>query len=216
MNSEKKPYGGFGELVDFAHGHSLKGKLKNIAFVFVVDLLWTICVSVFLMGMLGMKLKAIASLLLASPFPAQALGDVSPGMLLGSEMNDSPAAVLATGPGKILFLVFLICVVAPLTEEVLFRVLPIQLGQILTEAGKALGLEKCKRFTFWVCIGISGIVFGWMHGSPLNILYQGMGGALLAWLYVKNNNSYWSSVAAHFLWNFMLLIGLPIILAFSI
>lgn len=211
---EKKPYGGFGELFDFTHPHSLKGKLKNIAFVFLVDLVWTICVSAILIAALNMDIKSIASLLLDSPFSPNAPGNANPKLLLGIEADASALAV--SGYGKILLLAFFVCILAPLTEEILFRALPIQFAQITAAVAAALGIEKCSRFTMWTCIGISGILFGWLHGSPLNILYQGMGGLLLAWLYVKNNNSYLSAVAAHFLWNFMLLIGLPIVLLFNV
>jgi membrane protease YdiL (CAAX protease family) len=211
---EKKPYGGFGELFDFSHSHSLKGKLKNIAFVFLIDLIWTICVSAVLIAVLSMDLKSIASLLLDSPFPPQWWGNASPELLLGigGDATASAPSVL----GKVFLLVFFVCVMAPLTEEVLFRVLPIQFAQIMAAVALALDKKKCSRFVLWICLGISGILFGWMHGSPLNILYQGMGGLLFAWLYLKNNNSYWSVVVAHFLWNFMLLIGLPILLLFNV
>lgn len=59
----------------------------------------------------------------------------------------------------------------------------------------------------------SSMWFGWAHGLPalLHIPLQGMYGLLWSWLYFKNNNSFWSTVIVHSLWNFMLIVGLQFV-----
>lgn len=79
---------------------------------------------------------------------------------------------------------------APLWEELAFRVGPFFLVRIF---GKNLLVP--------VFI-MSCIVFGWLHGyGIISLLIQGVCGIALAWVYVKNGFSYWSSVALHALYN---------------
>lgn len=95
---------------------------------------------------------------------------------------------------------FFLCVSAPLWEEAAFRYAPITIA-------KNFG----SQFYLPVII-LSSVLFGWGHGSgPISLLIQGVGGFTFSLLYIKNNFSYWSSVSAHFLWNFSLSFLLPIL-----
>lgn len=90
---------------------------------------------------------------------------------------------------------------APLVEELLFRVFPIQIMK------QTNTLDKLK---IPVCIGIS-ITFGFIHGSNWNCFVQGALGITLCWLYIKNNFSYWSIVFVHSFYNFTVAFALPYI-----
>jgi membrane protease YdiL (CAAX protease family) len=86
--------------------------------------------------------------------------------------------------------VFMACIVAPLWEELVFRVAPLQIA-------KGFG----EKYLIPVII-ISSAIFGWGHGEgTYSILIQGVLGAVLSWVYIKNNYSYWSVVAVHAMWN---------------
>lgn len=88
------------------------------------------------------------------------------------------------------YILFLMCIVAPLWEELAFRHGP---GLIVKAMGKEVMLP--------VMI-ISSAIFGWGHGhGPESILRQGVMGFIFFSLYIKNNYSYWSSVLLHALWN---------------
>jgi membrane protease YdiL (CAAX protease family) len=58
-------------------------------------------------------------------------------------------------------------------------------------------------------LGVCGIVFGMMHGQPINIFIQGVVGLCLGWLYVKNDESqlasYLSCVLVHAAYNFTII-----------
>lgn len=96
---------------------------------------------------------------------------------------------------------FYYCISAPLWEEWVYRVLPIKIAQNL------------GRDTIIPIIIASSIIFGLGHGALYNIYIQGVLGLLSSYLYIKNNNSYWSSVCLHFLYNFFLVYGLYIIIS---
>jgi membrane protease YdiL (CAAX protease family) len=91
--------------------------------------------------------------------------------------------------------------IAPITEELIFRHLPISLL-------KDTQLFKDKSMYF---VAILGAIFGAIHGGYYNILIQGVAGFAFGWVYVKNGMSYWSAVSAHFLYNFMIYIVFPVI-----
>lgn len=99
------------------------------------------------------------------------------------------------------YLFFFAVIFAPLWEELAFRVAPIRLMKIL-------GGKKTLPYV----IVLSSIIFGIGHGGVENIIIQGISGLFLAGVYIKNGYSYWSSVAVHAMWNFMLMYGLPILL----
>jgi|SRR5690606_37319882 len=84
---------------------------------------------------------------------------------------------------------FFSCVLAPLWEEVVFRVIPIHLAYKLGEDAVL------------PIIIFTSIIFGLGHGGPANILIQGVFGFILSLLYIKNNYSYWSVVLLHSMWN---------------
>lgn len=92
------------------------------------------------------------------------------------------------------------CIWAPLWEELAFRFAPITLA-------KHFGKEVIMPV-----IVLSSVLFGWGHGyGPISLLIQGVGGFLFSILYIKNNFSYWSTVTAHFLWNFTLIFVIPLL-----
>ncbi len=95
-------------------------------------------------------------------------------------------------------LIFMGLVFAPLVEEAVFRMLPLAL------------VEKWSKTQIHaVVIVVCGIVFGYAHGSPLNIFIQGFVGMMLGFLYLKNGprqlSSYFSCVAVHASYNFTML-----------
>jgi membrane protease YdiL (CAAX protease family) len=91
---------------------------------------------------------------------------------------------------------FLACIFAPLWEEAVFRYFPIRwaysMGNMLTPM-----------------LVMSSMIFGLMHGSILNILFQGVGGLIISWVYLKNG-SYWWAVLSHALWNIMIIFAIPL------
>lgn len=131
-------------------------------------------------------------------------------------------------------LFFRACIVAPTWEELEFRVLPIGLAVLLlwlaimltqillrlpkpsenTEPTAASAAIMPPDF-LWVTCFASSIIFGLMHGSVMNLPIQGVAGLVFSWLYIKTNYSYLSVVAAHSIWNIMLIFGLRILLLLS-
>lgn len=77
------------------------------------------------------------------------------------------------------------CVLAPLAEEAIFRYFPLQIA-------KKLGDDYLLPIMI-----VSSVIFGYMHGSVLNVVCQGVIGFILSIVYVRNNYSYWSSVLLH-------------------
>lgn len=92
------------------------------------------------------------------------------------------------------YILLLSCVVAPLWEEVAFRVIPLKL------------IAKSQDAIVPVMVA-SSMIFGYLHGGPINILFQGVMGFVMACVYVKNGYSYWSSVLLHAIWNFSVITG---------
>lgn len=92
------------------------------------------------------------------------------------------------------------CIAAPLWEEFLFRKLPLDF------VGKWGNDDLLLQTVF-----ASSLLFGLVHGGPFSVFIQGVGGLLFAFLYVKNGYSYWSTVIAHFLWNFIIMFWFPYI-----
>lgn len=93
---------------------------------------------------------------------------------------------------------FLGCFFAPLWEELAFRYFPIRFA-------KNLGPGMLTPM-----IILSSIVFGICHQGVISILFQGVGGLIISWVYLKNG-SYWWAVFSHSLWNIMILFGLPLL-----
>jgi hypothetical protein len=87
--------------------------------------------------------------------------------------------------------------ITPLWEEALYRYGPLEVAAYL---GKGLILPTAV---------MSSMLFGWGHGEgEMSILYQGVFGLFLCWIYVKNGMSYLSSVTLHGVWNILCLIYL--------
>lgn len=96
----------------------------------------------------------------------------------------------------ILSVLIVIVVFAPMTEEALFRLLPI--SAVFLICGKK------NKFILWPVIILSSIVFGRIHGSWHNVFIQGLGGIVLSVAFLKGG--YVSSVIAHAVFNFVILV----------
>ncbi len=96
--------------------------------------------------------------------------------------------------------------IAPLGEELVFRLIPLSLFSILLK--KTELFEEVK----WYIVAIIACVFGYIHGGFYNIYIQGVAGFFFGWVYIKNGMSYWSAVIAHFLYNFMIYVVFPVII----
>ncbi|MHB9019654.1 MAG: CPBP family intramembrane glutamic endopeptidase [Minisyncoccota bacterium] len=203
---------GVDKLLEFGtHKHSLVGNIKNIFSAFSVVLIWTILITLVLKTMMGVGTNEIRSILVAK---MSFLGAVLPASI-------SKGAIMGF---------FLACVFAPLWEELAFRYVPLEMAKSLEvmlvrgfshkvrrdrgvefdhEHGHLYGNLKGTGFILPTIL-LSSVIFGQAHGSTINIMVQGVGGIVFSWLMIKGG--YWSSVIAHSMWNFMLMIGMPIIL----
>jgi len=85
-----------------------------------------------------------------------------------------------------------VCVIAPLWEELVFRHVPIRIAKSVPGGYGNLLLP--------IVLG-SSVIFGLVHGGPPNILFQGVGGFLMAIVYIRNGYDYWSAVILHSTWN---------------
>lgn len=86
------------------------------------------------------------------------------------------------------------CIFAPLFEEIVFRLVPLQIARIFNKG----------RITLLVIL-FSSLLFGYGHALGVwAIPIQGIGGLLFCYVYLKNGYSYSSSVIMHFLINFSL------------
>lgn len=83
---------------------------------------------------------------------------------------------------------FLACVFAPVWEEIAFRYVPLTIAS-----------RYFKKSFIQIMIG-SAIVFGLGHGSPINIMIQGVWGLMFSIIYIRNGLVY--AIASHALWNF--------------
>lgn len=169
----------FANLFDFSAEVSKLQKMRNVVNFLILNMLWTVLMISFLVAFFGFQTVEIKN-------------------LLGSNFTLKAASKLFSN--DIRATLFLACVLAPLWEEAVFRYVAITLGQALDYL-----LQKAWLLLPAVCL--SSIIFGRAHGSSLNILFQGVGGFGLCWLYLKNKNSYWSVVSAHALWNLIVIGG---------
>jgi membrane protease YdiL (CAAX protease family) len=120
-------------------------------------------------------------------------------LLISAQLTVSPAQP------TIQAVIFFACIFAPLWEELAFRFVPLKIARFVQPQGNL----KDSEIVLPVMIGTS-IIFGLAHGSVVNILMQGVSGMSLAWVMIKSGYKY--SVLTHAMWNFMLMIGLPIVL----
>ncbi|MDO8516457.1 MAG: CPBP family glutamic-type intramembrane protease [bacterium] len=216
----KKPFWGFGELFDFTHEHSFKGRLGNIGRVFLFNLVWLMIVRAFLKFLSSFD-KVGANELFAKPFGALTYlyehGNSALAHLYQYLIPIAQQAPANAAPNPYIVF-FFACVMVPLWETVVFQVLPIMLALWIVSNQRATLPPDSKilrsNFLFWACC-FASIIFGLGHGGVVNILIQGVGGMTFCWLYLKNSNSHWSSywsvVAAHAFWNFMVIFGIPFI-----
>lgn len=91
------------------------------------------------------------------------------------------------------------CILAPLWEEVVFRVLPIQILK------KTNTLDSLGPYVIVACSAIFGVI----HGGDENVFIQGVLGLLFSYVYIKNDFSYKSAVLCHMLWNVFVIFILP-------
>lgn len=77
--------------------------------------------------------------------------------------------------------------IAPLSEELLFRKAPLDFFKNYTTQQKLS-----------VVIVVSAL-FGWIHGGMYKVFFQGMMGYVWSRTYLKHG--YWASVVSHSLWN---------------
>ena len=173
------------------HKHSLLGNLKNIFTAFTVILIWTIIATVFLTVVVKMDIGEIRALLVAH--------------------MDIYSKIPKTLVMNTYFAFFLSCVLAPLWEEAAFRYGPLGVARALEAAAtqKTSGYLP-KTICLLPMIILSSVVFGLVHGTVINIMFQGVGGLLMAWVMIKSG--YWSAVITHSLWNFMVMFGIPVII----
>ena len=196
------------------HEHSLMGNIKNVGLAFMVMLIWTIIVTVMLTTMAGVSTNEI-------------------GALLSAKLSIYSAVLPWAPKMSVSMLLFLSCVFAPLWEVGAFRYVPWGLAKSMEvlmirslsqknrqnrrnyeleyncEQNLVYGNLKGTSFILPVMI-LTSIIFGIIHGNVINIMYQGVGGFIFAWLMIKGG--YWPAVMAHFMWNFMLMFGMPIVL----
>lgn len=90
---------------------------------------------------------------------------------------------------------FFACIFAPLWEEAVFRHFALTLVK---------GSSNFKKNIVPIVI-LTSCIFGYLHGSIINMLIQGVAGLVLSAVYIRNGFSYWSSVSLHALWNFFLM-----------
>lgn len=98
-------------------------------------------------------------------------------------MKNSEMIVSATPVIQFLTVV----IMAPLTEEILFR------GLMLGALSKT-----CNK---WLAIVATAIVFGLVHGHPIGIIYASCLGLVLGWLYIKSG-SIIAPILFHTVYNF--------------
>lgn len=170
----------FATSFDFSKKLSHAEKARNVLTVLAVSAAWVILMALFVMEAFGLSLGQLESAIKANVT-----------LNLSAQWVDKESLLL---------IFFLACVLAPLWEESIFRYMAIRVSQSWDAIswGKSALLPMCFA---------SSIIFGILHGSVLNILFQGFTGLSLCWLYLKNNNSYWSVVIAHALWNFLVVFG---------
>ena len=173
------------------HKHSLLGNLKNIFTAFTIILIWTMAVMIFLSVVVKMNISEVRSLLTAQ---MDIYARIPKGMVMNAYMS-----------------FFLVCVLAPLWEEAVFRFGPFGVARALEIAAtqKTSGYLPRTMCLFPMMV-LSSIIFGLIHGGVINIMFQGVGGFFMAWVMIKSG--YWSAVLTHSLWNFMLMFGMPIVL----
>ena len=97
------------------------------------------------------------------------------------------------------------CIFAPITEEFIFRWLPLGLLMRMFSKNPQI-FEKTK----WHWAALLSILFAFNHQYHYWAIYmQGIGGFFLCYLYFNNRYGYASAVICHSLWNLSLGYILP-------
>jgi len=122
-------------------------------------------------------------------------------------MNGSVVAErLSVAINKSIWLsLFFAVLLAPLWEEFAFRYywLKKKLRKIDKEKIESPELaNKIGRIPIWETVVFTTIIFGIVHGGPINLLIQGVGGLVLSYVYLRNGRCFMSAVVLHALYNF--------------
>lgn len=171
----------FDFLFNFSKETSFFGKAARIFALLYLEVVWTGFMMIFLRSALGLETLKVSAAIYSS-------------------LTIDVAEKIFRPNTRYRF--FLICVLAPLWEECVFRYFPIRFAQLCDEGYRFIK----TTYQSWMLAPIvlaGSLIFGILHGSSLNILFQGVGGLFLCWLYLRNRNSYWSAVIYHGLWNFL-------------
>ena len=185
-------------LTDFDREKSLAEKFEIIFGILAVNLLYIVFIINFLQFIL----------------PQSALQKY---VYWGWMVNDADLqeqmrkALMKNWTVAIFFMVFL----APIWEEFAFRVY--WFWNRLRERAKEASRECDRGFVaaqgrmpLWPLVVMSSIIFGLVHGGPINVLIQGVGGLFLSYAFLINNRSYLSAVILHALYNGMILLTIYI------
>ena len=178
---------GLDKMLDYGtHQHTTWGNLRIVFTAFSLMLIWTILVMVFLQRALGMGSNEIRSLVQAQLV-----------------IYASISAAIGNNPfGRF----FLSCVFAPIWEEAPFRYAPFKMARAWDkESGNILA-----TYFLYPAVIITSILFGVCHGGVINILIQGVAGFVLSWVMIKSGYKW--AVLTHFMWNFMLQYGMPVLI----
>lgn len=184
------------DFLDFRPGKPLRQKLGTITLALILNHVW-------LWSILAV-LKAIFSKATLSKY-------IYWGWLSG---QDVPQLLYASLISNLAVTIFFAVILAPLWEEFVFRAYwfwkklrkrdkedLVLMPTLAAEQRKALG-----KMPIWDFVVFSSMIFGVVHGGPINILIQGVGGLFLSYVFLHNGRSYLSGVALHALWNASLII----------
>ena len=98
-------------------------------------------------------------------------------------------------PDDLPMYLFTACLIAPLWEELVFRIGPISLARKIT-----------PEHIILVAV-VSSILFGRAHrNGVLSLLWQGVTGFGFAVIYIKTGFRHWYNIAAHSVWNLLVLL----------
>lgn len=126
-----------------------------------------------------------------------------------SEIFPAGQSAGAAGGTAINELLTRVCLFAPLTEELAFRMVGV---------GVPLAIFGRSHPAVWLIAAIGSAIFGYLHGNLLNLPYQGVLGLVLAWTYIRNAclvgasdvggilSGFLSSALVHAMYNFTMLV----------
>lgn len=114
--------------------------------------------------------------------PLVRIEEIIPSGWLPNLIEEDMGAMLKSQTGY-----FIICMLAPLMEEVVFR------GAIITNlrgyfAGKGDGMGNSSRYASTLAVVISALFFAAIHMNPAQMPHAFLVGLLLGWLFVNTNS----------------------------